>query len=85
MNQASGLVQGSDTALARTVFLGRLQTIYVSIPRAFATLSQLNQRNTLFTRDADDFDTPRVRRGQPLQLFVHHDKEEDDSHSRNNT
>ena len=34
-----------DTALARTVFLGRSQTIYVSIPRAFAMLSQVNQRN----------------------------------------
>ena len=34
-----------DTALARTVFLGRSQTIYVSVPRAFAMLSQLNQRN----------------------------------------
>jgi hypothetical protein len=34
-----------DTALARTVFLGRSQTIYVSVPRAFAMLSQLNQHN----------------------------------------
>ena len=34
-----------DTALARTVFLGRSQTIYVSVPRAFAMLSRLNQRN----------------------------------------
>jgi len=34
-----------DTALARTVFLGRSQTIYVSVPRAFTMLSQLNQRN----------------------------------------
>ena len=33
-----------DSALARTVFLGRSQTIYVSAPRAFAMLSQLNQR-----------------------------------------
>ena len=33
-----------DTALARTVFLGRSQTIYVSAPRAFAMLSQVNQR-----------------------------------------
>jgi hypothetical protein len=31
-----------DTALARTVFLGRSQTIYVSAPRAFAMLSQLH-------------------------------------------
>ena len=34
-----------DSALARTVFLGRSQTIYVSVPRAFAMLSQVNQRN----------------------------------------
>jgi hypothetical protein len=33
-----------DTALARTVFLGRSQQIFVSAPRAFAMLSQLNQR-----------------------------------------
>lgn len=33
-----------DTALARTVFLGRSQTIYVSVPRAFAMLSQLNMQ-----------------------------------------
>ena len=34
-----------DTALARTVFLGRSQTIYVSVPRAFEMLAQINQRN----------------------------------------
>lgn len=34
-----------DTALARTVFLGRLQTIYVSVPRAFAMLAQVTQQN----------------------------------------
>ena len=34
-----------DTALARTVFLGRSQMIYVSVPRAFEMLSQMNQRN----------------------------------------
>jgi hypothetical protein len=34
-----------DSALARTVFLGRAQTIYVSVPRAFTMLSQVNQRN----------------------------------------
>ena len=37
---AGGMI---DTALARTVFFGRSQTIYVSVPRAFAMLSQLNQ------------------------------------------
>jgi hypothetical protein len=34
-----------DTALARTVFLGRSQMIYASVPRAFDMLSQINQRN----------------------------------------
>jgi len=34
-----------DTALARTVFLGRSQMIYISVPRAFQMLSQVNQRN----------------------------------------
>ena len=33
-----------DSALARTVFLGRSQQIFVSAPRAFAMLSQVNQR-----------------------------------------
>lgn len=33
-----------DSALARTVFLGRSQMIYVSAPRAFAMLSQMEQR-----------------------------------------
>ncbi len=32
-----------ETALALTVFLGRAQTIYVSLPRAFQMLSRLNQ------------------------------------------
>lgn len=35
-----------DTALARTVFLGRAQTIYVSVPRVFVMLNQITQRNT---------------------------------------
>jgi len=34
-----------DRALARTVFLGRVQTIVVSVPRAFAMLAQLTQQN----------------------------------------
>jgi hypothetical protein len=34
-----------DSALARTVFIGRRQTIYVSVPRAFQMLTQLAQRN----------------------------------------
>lgn len=33
-----------DTALARTVFLGRSRTIYVSAPRAFEMLAQLRDR-----------------------------------------
>ena len=32
-----------DDALALTVFLGRAQTIYISVPRAFQMLSKLNQ------------------------------------------
>ena len=45
-----------DTALARTVFLGRSQTIYVSAPRAFAMLSQLSGQNKAFNNDgARDF------------------------------
>jgi hypothetical protein len=42
-----------DSALARTVFLGRSQTIYVSAPRAFAMLSQLNQRNMVLNNGGD--------------------------------
>jgi hypothetical protein len=38
-----------DSALARTVFLGRSQTIYVSVPRAFEMLSQMNQQNTVLS------------------------------------
>jgi len=34
-----------DAALARTVFLGRAQTIYVSVLRAFQMLTQINQQN----------------------------------------
>jgi len=41
---AGGMI---DTALARTLFIGRSQTIYVSVPRAFAMLSQLNQQNKM--------------------------------------
>jgi hypothetical protein len=36
-----------DTALARTVFLGRSQMIYVSVPRAFEMLWQMNERNRI--------------------------------------
>ena len=46
-----------DTALARTVFLGRSQMIYVSIPRAFEMLSQMNQRNRVLDSGGErDFD-----------------------------
>jgi hypothetical protein len=38
-----------DNALARTVFLGRSQIIYVSVPRAFEMLSQMNQRNRVLS------------------------------------
>jgi hypothetical protein len=33
-----------DSALARTVFHGRLRTVYVSVPRAFEMLAQLKDR-----------------------------------------
>ena len=43
-----------DTALARTVFLGRSQTIYVSAPRSFAMLSQLNlQTNNVLSNGTE--------------------------------
>jgi len=38
-----------DSALARTVFLGRSQTIYVSVPRAFEMLSNMTQQNTVLS------------------------------------
>ena len=45
-----------DTALARTVFLGRLQTIVVSVPRAFEMLTQIAQQNkTLSSGNERDF------------------------------
>ncbi|HZJ31974.1 MAG TPA: hypothetical protein VFD21_10425 [Vicinamibacterales bacterium] len=45
-----------DSALARTVFLGRLQTIYVSVPRAFVMLAQVTQQNkTLGSGGERDF------------------------------
>jgi hypothetical protein len=45
-----------DTALARTVFLGRAQTIFVSVPRAFEMLAQLMQQNqTLSSSHERDF------------------------------
>ena len=47
---AGGMI---DTALARTVFLGRSQTIYVSAPRAFAMLSQLKQQHQMFNNGGE--------------------------------
>ena len=47
---AGGMI---DTALARTVFLGRAQTIYVSAPRAFTMLSQLKQQNQSFNNGGE--------------------------------
>ena len=45
-----------DAALARTVFAGRSQTIYVSVLRAFEMLSQMNQRHrVLSSGGARDF------------------------------
>ena len=42
-----------DTALARTVFLGRSQTIYVSAPRAFAMLSQMSSQYRAFNNSGE--------------------------------
>ena len=45
-----------DQALARSVFLGRSQTIFVSVPRAFVMLAQITQQNkTLSTEGERDF------------------------------
>ena len=44
-----------DRALARTVFLGRSQTIYVSVPRAFDMLAQVNQRNRVLNSGERDY------------------------------
>jgi hypothetical protein len=49
-NELVKLAGGSlDAALARTVFLGRAQTIYVSVPRAFKMLTQLADRTRRWT------------------------------------
>jgi hypothetical protein len=42
-----------DTALARTVFLGRSRTIYVSVPRAFDMLAQLKDRFVMLSNDGE--------------------------------
>lgn len=42
-----------DTALARTVFLGRSRTIYVSVPRAFNMLAQLKDRFVTYSNDGE--------------------------------
>jgi hypothetical protein len=50
-----------DTALARTVFFGRSQTIYVSAPRAFEMLSQVIQLTTVLSNASDrDFHGGRL-------------------------
>ena len=42
-----------DTALARTVFLGRSRTIYVSVPRAFEMLAQLKDKFVTYSNDGE--------------------------------
>ena len=42
-----------DTALARTVFLGRSRTIYVSVPRAFEMLAQLKDTFVTYSNDGE--------------------------------
>ena len=56
-NELLKLAGGSrDDALARTVFLGRKQTIVVSVPRAFAMLSLITQQTmTLSNGNERDF------------------------------
>lgn len=58
-----------DSALARTVFLGRSQTIFVSVPRAFGMLSQITQQNMTLSNDGErDF-----RGGMLLGRVVAHE------------
>lgn len=42
-----------DTALARTVFLGRSRTIFVSVPRAFDMLAQMKDSFVTFTNEGE--------------------------------
>ena len=58
-----------DTALARTVFLGRSRTIYVSVPRAFEMLAQL--RDTFV--DVSQSGERDVRGGTLLGRIVAHE------------
>jgi hypothetical protein len=58
-----------DTALARTVFLGRSRTIYVSAPRAFNMLTQLRDKVTSVLNDGER----DVRGGTLLGRIVAHE------------
>jgi len=58
-----------DAALARTVFLGRARTIYVSVPRAFDMLAQLKDRFVTFSSDGES----DVRGGTLLGRVVAHE------------
>lgn len=58
-----------DTALARTVFLGRSRTIYVSAPRAFDMLAQLRDRFATFSNEGES----DVRGGTLLGRVVAHE------------
>lgn len=58
-----------DTALARTVFLGRVRTIYVSAPRAFDMLAQLKDKFVNITNDGER----DVRGGTLLGRIVAHE------------
>jgi hypothetical protein len=58
-----------DTALARTVFLGRSRTIYVSAPRAFDMLMQLRDKAVSLANDGER----DVRGGILLGRIVAHE------------
>ena len=58
-----------DAALARAVFLGRSRTIYVSVPRAFAMLTQLRDK---FVSIVDDGERD-LRGGTLLGRIVAHE------------
>jgi hypothetical protein len=58
-----------DTALARTVFLGRSRTIYVSAPRAFEMLAQLRDKAAHNVNDGER----DVRGGTLLGRIVAHE------------
>lgn len=58
-----------DTALARTVFLGRSRTIYVSAPRAFDMMTQLREKFVGFLTNGER----DVRGGRLLGRIIAHE------------